>query len=159
MPLHLITAAKTDVGKQREQNEDACFTHVYEHDQQTAGLFVVADGMGGYHAGEVASKIAVESIGETLQPLLGPATSQPTVRLKGKGRRGKVTAILHRDDPAKTRPLTPEPAEEPPAEPTEDASARGKPTSRSCAPPSSIAAKRSSSMASSTRRHAASARR
>jgi serine/threonine protein phosphatase PrpC len=127
MPLHLITAAKTDVGKQREQNEDACFTHVYEHDQQTAGLFVVADGMGGYHAGEVASKIAVESIGETLQPLLGPATSQPTVRLKGKGRRGKVTAILHRDDPAKTRPLTAEPAEEPPADSADDASARGSP--------------------------------
>ena len=104
MVLHLNAACKTDVGQQREQNEDTCYAHVIENDSQIAGLFIVADGMGGYHAGEVASKIAVDTISSALQSLLGPTSSQPTVRLKGKRGRGKDSKAS-RDDPAKTQPL------------------------------------------------------
>ncbi len=46
--------AKTDKGKVREQNED---TFGYRDT-----LFVIADGMGGHQAGEVASAIAVETV-------------------------------------------------------------------------------------------------
>lgn len=48
----------TDVGKKRKHNEDA-----YALDENE-GLFIVADGMGGHAAGEVAAKITVETIGE-----------------------------------------------------------------------------------------------
>ncbi|MEO6327113.1 MAG: Stp1/IreP family PP2C-type Ser/Thr phosphatase, partial [Thermoanaerobaculia bacterium] len=48
----------TDVGRKRRHNEDA-----YLLDSER-GLFVVADGMGGHAAGEVASRITVESIQE-----------------------------------------------------------------------------------------------
>jgi PPM family protein phosphatase len=48
----------TDVGRKRKHNEDAYALDV------TEGLFIVADGMGGHAAGEVAAKITVETIGE-----------------------------------------------------------------------------------------------
>jgi serine/threonine protein phosphatase PrpC len=50
--------AVTDVGRKRKGNEDALFLNPEQR------LFVVADGMGGHAAGEVASKIAVDSINE-----------------------------------------------------------------------------------------------
>jgi protein phosphatase len=51
-------AVRTDTGRQRNANEDSLFTK--------APLFVVADGMGGAQAGEVASKAAVESFARDL---------------------------------------------------------------------------------------------
>jgi len=48
----------TDTGKVREHNEDAIGSDV------DYGLMVLADGMGGYNAGEVASGIAVQTISE-----------------------------------------------------------------------------------------------
>src|ERR1700687_2301071 len=50
--------AATDVGKVRDHNEDNFLV-----DKKLA-LFVVADGMGGHAAGEVASAIAVRSVHE-----------------------------------------------------------------------------------------------
>jgi PPM family protein phosphatase len=46
-------ASRTDTGRQRNANEDALFVR--------APIFVVADGMGGAQAGEVASKAAAEA--------------------------------------------------------------------------------------------------
>ncbi|HET6278576.1 MAG TPA: protein phosphatase 2C domain-containing protein, partial [Candidatus Polarisedimenticolia bacterium] len=56
--MSIEASGRTDVGKKRTSNEDS---FVILPDQ---GLFVVADGMGGHAAGEVASKIAVDSINE-----------------------------------------------------------------------------------------------
>lgn len=48
--------ATTDVGRRRKHNEDTILVRA------DLGLFVVADGMGGHFAGDVASKLAVEVI-------------------------------------------------------------------------------------------------
>ena len=52
----LAFVGKTDTGRVREHNEDTIASDV------DVGLLVLADGMGGYNAGEVASGIAVKTI-------------------------------------------------------------------------------------------------
>src|SRR5438874_3271686 len=79
MPMKLTAAYKTDVGKQREQNEDSPYMCISEDGDR--GLFIVADGMGGYQAGEVASKLAVQKISEGLRSFLAPVSEQPTIKL------------------------------------------------------------------------------
>ena len=54
--MNFIAAGLSDVGLQREHNEDS-FCILPEH-----RLFIVADGMGGHRAGDVASKMATHSI-------------------------------------------------------------------------------------------------
>ena len=54
--MKLASFGKTHVGMKRSHNEDA----FYRNDE--IGLYIVADGMGGHKAGEIASNMAVDSI-------------------------------------------------------------------------------------------------
>ncbi|MEJ2529081.1 MAG: protein phosphatase 2C domain-containing protein [Gammaproteobacteria bacterium] len=60
----LEIVSRTDVGLKREHNEDrlAVFPDM--------GLVVLADGMGGYNAGEVASQLVIDAVATELVPLL-----------------------------------------------------------------------------------------
>lgn len=81
MHLKLTAADKTDVGKQRDQNEDSAYKRIESSDDGDRGLFIVADGMGGYKAGEVASKLAVETMSKALDFFFKPVHDQPTIQL------------------------------------------------------------------------------
>ena len=81
MHLKLTAADKTDVGKQRDQNEDCAYKRVESSEEGDRGLFIVADGMGGYKAGEVASRLAVETISKALDSFFKPLPEQPTIKL------------------------------------------------------------------------------
>lgn len=62
-------AVRSEAGPVRPHNEDACAALGFDRD--AGALLVLADGMGGYHAGEVASRLAVDTIVAALQPELG----------------------------------------------------------------------------------------
>lgn len=72
------TICKTDTGRQRRDNEDNAYVR--------APLFVVADGMGGAQAGEVASALAVEEFHRPLGDD-GPAEQRLATRVQEANRR------------------------------------------------------------------------
>ena len=80
--VRLRAAAMTDVGRVREHNEDSVLAVEYMRDSMVepaqSHLYVVADGMGGAEAGEVASAIAVQT------------RSGVTLRARLDGARGEV---------------------------------------------------------------------
>lgn len=65
-PVDIRVVVKTDLGNVRTNNEDsASFFRIADENvlRNKGYLLIVADGMGGHQAGEVASKMAVEIIG------------------------------------------------------------------------------------------------
>jgi protein phosphatase len=82
MPLWLSVAGLTDVGRQRELNEDRFYYKVVQSsDEGSLALLVVADGMGGHMAGEVASQWTVSTLKRELAPLFRPQDPSLTRRL------------------------------------------------------------------------------
>lgn len=65
------SAGRSDRGRVRDANEDSLL------ERPDAGLFAVADGMGGHAAGEVASRLAVETLEEVLAGPGGGAADGP----------------------------------------------------------------------------------
>ena len=63
--MELNWAARSDVGMIRSGNEDNFFAEA----NQARGLFIVADGMGGHAAGEVASEMAVQIVARELNAI------------------------------------------------------------------------------------------
>lgn len=73
LPMQLFSlddAGQTDIGRQRNHNEDCFGIDTQIHKTQTPtgkviharGLYVLCDGMGGHASGEVASQLAVDTI-------------------------------------------------------------------------------------------------
>lgn len=67
-PLRLHSAVVSDVGRVRQNNEDTCaVAPLPSVAGAVAHMLLVADGMGGAHAGEVASQLAGETVQQTLR--------------------------------------------------------------------------------------------
>lgn len=58
--IEITSAGSTDKGRVRKHNEDAIYS------DQESRLWIVADGMGGYASGEVASALSVETISQSV---------------------------------------------------------------------------------------------
>jgi serine/threonine protein phosphatase PrpC len=73
--MRFTCAAGTDKGVVRHANEDS---HLMQMDR---GIFIVADGMGGHAAGEVAAEMAVQIIAETMGSFRGLPDAEVAARL------------------------------------------------------------------------------
>ena len=79
MTLRLNAAGLTDVGREREHNEDTLHYLVTRDELGSPlGLFIIADGVGGQLAGELASQWAVSASRDALRDLFAPPGKSQT---------------------------------------------------------------------------------
>ncbi len=72
-------AAATRQGDKRATNEDTVFCRSGQVEAgKWAGLFMVCDGLGGHEAGEIASRLAIETVSSELAGLVPPEAGLPT---------------------------------------------------------------------------------
>jgi protein phosphatase len=82
-------ASATDVGQQRDHNEDACYpdTKRQKRSEQAESLrdrlAIVCDGLGGHDGGEVASSLAIKTLEQQLKTLLNQAENDPDFSAQG----------------------------------------------------------------------------
>jgi protein phosphatase len=92
-PSRLSIGCASSRGRIRDRNEDAFLVQhlrwLSQGEHREAALLVVADGMGGYQAGDKASRMVLESVGNVLSPLL-------TAQLSGSGDDGAEAAEIDR---------------------------------------------------------------
>ncbi len=74
--MRLKVSGKTDIGKKRKINQDSLLI------DSNLRLFVVADGMGGHKGGEVASRMACETIKRVLEEELRKGIVEPSEALR-----------------------------------------------------------------------------
>jgi PPM family protein phosphatase len=79
----LAAGALRDVGRVRSANQDSLFSLITslprEGNDLAMGLFIVADGMGGHHGGEIASRMAISTVAHyILAELVVPALMDGT---------------------------------------------------------------------------------
>ena len=77
LSVQLSVAAGTDVGRTRSGNED----NLHADADQERGLFIVADGMGGHAAGEVASEMVVQIVNQELASLRSTLGDEAELRM------------------------------------------------------------------------------
>ena len=88
---------QTDVGLKRNNNQD--FVYASNHSVGTlAGLLIVADGMGGQAAGDLASRLCVETMVDSIQA----SSKTGAVRVLSEAIRNANTAVTSKasSDPA-----------------------------------------------------------
>lgn len=75
--MRFSCAARTDVGVVRSGNEDSYLM------ADERGLFIVADGMGGHAAGEVASEMATQLVAQDYRPVRGMSDDELMAQMVG----------------------------------------------------------------------------
>lgn len=83
----LQMASRTDMGRMRQRNEDACLF------DDAASWAVLADGMGGYQGGDVAARLVVDSVAGSLRASEATSVSQMLAELRQATMRANTDVI------------------------------------------------------------------
>lgn len=70
--MNIVSAYKSDTGQLHTQNDDFVWV------DDSAGVYIVADGMGGHEAGDIASKMTGDTVGTMLVEALAAAPAPPS---------------------------------------------------------------------------------
>jgi len=84
--MRVLSAGLTDIGRRRDNNEDIFYT------DDRVGIYIVADGMGGHRAGEVASSTVVSSIKDYMEAF---HTSSAAQEGRGSQMSPAASAVCH----------------------------------------------------------------
>jgi PPM family protein phosphatase len=87
--MNIIASGKTDIGLRRSSNEDAYLI------RPDLGCFSVADGVGGSAAGEIASRIFVETAHEVFGQTPGFSSIAPDILVQESFRLGNERILSH----------------------------------------------------------------
>ena len=92
--VRMTVGAASDNGMERDLDEDSVLTlqveTLFEGRRRTLGVFALADGMGGYEGGEIASRLAIQAIADVVATRL----AVPWLRGEGQLRREDAEAVL-----------------------------------------------------------------
>jgi PPM family protein phosphatase len=84
-PRQFMIGSGQSVGMKRDHNEDSLFTLTVTIGNSTwnqpMGIFIIADGMGGHHHGEIASDIAIRTVAGSIIKKLHPIIANTTKTL------------------------------------------------------------------------------
>ncbi|OAN45185.1 protein phosphatase [Chloroflexus islandicus] len=116
VPLFQLAGSYTDVGRVRDHNEDSLFklTLCIENNgqRQSCGVYIVADGMGGHAAGEVASGMAIRAaarviIDNYLQQMIAGARLYHEAEMRELVRQAVLAAneAIHRESRAQANDM------------------------------------------------------
>ncbi|MBV9578310.1 MAG: serine/threonine-protein phosphatase [Chloroflexi bacterium] len=109
MALELEASGHTDAGPHRETNEDSigCFSPADTLALQRKGyLYVVADGLGGHNAGEVASASAVARMGEEYYSPSNHTRIEPALRQAVQAANLRIHELTHHHPEYRTMETT-----------------------------------------------------
>jgi len=94
----MIGASLTHIGLRKENNEDAIMLHIPQSTNGARlGILMIADGIGGHLAGEVASQLAIDTVHDSLAEVLEtPLTevSDATPEVKEALQKDRLAALL-----------------------------------------------------------------
>ena len=92
MRLKANAAYVTDVGRVRAQNQDAA--GIAQNPQTEWPIFVLADGMGGHAAGEVAASLAIQTVIDVMTATDGPADPDERLSLAIRDANQRIQAAV-----------------------------------------------------------------
>lgn len=97
--ISLESAFATDVGQQREENQDRVYTRIAQGTNgEQVGLFIVCDGVGGSEGGQFASRLAVGAVEADFKSLLEADDPRKALLINNEKQGKEINEVTRESD-------------------------------------------------------------